>query len=85
MLWHITGVSTLTLLLVMLMSVMMEDSIGSLQPDAQAPSGNGSLDSLLYADDTLIVGVADERVQELLDAAAKTRLKYSMELHWSKF
>jgi hypothetical protein len=72
-------------LFVMLMSVMMEDAVGSLRPESQALYGKGSLDSLLYADDTLIVGVAEERVQELLDAVATTGQKYGMELHWSKF
>jgi len=72
-------------LFVMLMSVMMKDAVGTLCPESQALYGKGSLDSLLYADDTLIVGVAEERVQELLDAVATTGLKYGMELHWSKF
>ena len=63
----------------------MQDAVASLSPESQALYGKGSLDSLLYADDTLIVGVAQERVQELLDAVAATGLKYGMELHWSKF
>ena len=67
------------------MNVMMEDAVGSLSAESQALYGKGSLDSLLYADDTLIVGVAEERVQELLDAVAATGLKYGMKLHWSKF
>ena len=69
----------------MLMSVMMKDAIGSLSLESQALYGTGSLDSLLYADDTLIVGVKEERVQELLDAVATTGKQYGMELHWSKF
>ena len=54
----------------MLMSVMMKDAVSSLSPESQALYGKGSLDSLPYADDTLIVGVAEECVQELLDAVA---------------
>ena len=69
----------------MLMSVMMKDAVGSLSHESQALYGTGSLDSLLYADDTLIVGLAEERVQELLDAVATTGQNYGMELHWSKF
>ena len=72
-------------LFVMLMSVMMNDAVSSLSCESQALYGKGSLDSLLYADDTLIVGVAEERVQELLGAVAATGLNYGMELHWSKF
>ena len=69
----------------MLMSVIVKDAIGSLSLESQALYGTGSLDSLLYADDTLIVGVKEERVQELLDAVATTGKQYGMELHWSKF
>ena len=72
-------------LFVMPMSVMMKDTVGSLSLESQAMYGTGSLDSLLYADDTLIVGMAEERVQELLNAVAATGKKYGMELHWSKF
>ena len=63
----------------------MKDAVGTLSPESQALYDKGTLDSLLYADDTLIVGVAEERVQELLDAVAATGLNYGMELHWSKF
>ena len=37
--------------------------------------GKGTLDALLYADDALLVGVEEKRVQELLDSVASTGLK----------
>ena len=70
---------------IMLMSVMMQDAVSNLSPKSQALYGNGSLDSLLYSDDTPIVGVAKERVQELADAVVAIGLNYGTELHWSKF
>ena len=60
--------------------------IGRLYPQSsQDMFGTNSLDAYLYADDTLLVGVSQERVQELLDAVAKVGSDYGMELHWKKF
>ena len=72
-------------LFVMLMSVMMNDAVSSLPQDSRELFGKSSLDAYLYADDTLLVGVSQERVQELLDAVARIGSNYGMELHWSKF
>ena len=46
---------------------------------------NGSLGVVLYADDTLLIGVSEARVQELLDSVADVGLRFGMELHHSKF
>jgi len=69
----------------MMMSVLCKDAISSLGQDVQESFGNGSLDAFLYADDTLLVGVSQQGVQELLDAVAQTGARYGMELHWNKF
>ena len=72
-------------LFVMLMSVMMQDAVSSLPQKSQEMFGTSSLDAYLYADDTLLVGVSQERVQGLLDAVARVGSDYGMELHWKKF
>jgi hypothetical protein len=72
-------------LFVMLMSVMMKDAVSSLPQASQELFGKNSLDAYLYADDTLLVGASQERVQELLDAVARVGADYGMALHWSKF
>ena len=72
-------------LFVMLMSVIIEDSISSLSTDSRAHFKRGSLDVLLYADDTLVVGVEQSHIQELLNAIAEVGGRYGMGLHWSKF
>ena len=48
-------------------------------------SMNGSLDVVLYADDTLIIGASEARLQEMLESVANVGGRYGMELHWSKF
>ena len=69
----------------MMVSVLCDDAVQSLQPHVQEKFGKGSLDAFLYADDTLLVGVSQHCVQELLDAVASAGAKYGMEFHWNKF
>ena len=69
----------------MLMSVMVRDAVCSLSPASLNVFGTNSLDAVLYADDTLLIGAAEGRVQELLNSIATVGEKYGMELHWSKF
>lgn len=73
------------LFMIMMMSVLVKDAVGSLESDVQELFGKGSLDALLYADDTLLLGVSQRSVQELLDAVARVGVNYGMELHWKKF
>ena len=49
-------------LFVMLMSVMMKDAVNCLPQSLQEMFGTNSLDAYLYADDTLLVGVSQEKV-----------------------
>ena len=72
-------------LFVMLMTIVVKDSIDNLSPAALEHSRNGSLDVLLYADDTLLIGSDDRMLQQLLDKVAEVGSRYGMELHWSKF
>ena len=69
----------------MLMSVMVRDAVCTLSPSSQNIFGTDLLNAVLYADDTLVIGAAEGRVQELLDSIATIGGNYSMELHWSKF
>ena len=39
----------------------------------------------MYADDTLLIGVANAHVNEYLHAVANAGRRYGMELHWDKF
>ena len=72
-------------LFVILMTVVMEDSIGHLSDHWQNKARDGSLQALLYADDTLLLGFEEAGVQRLLEAVALVGGRYGMELHWSKF
>jgi hypothetical protein len=72
-------------LFVMLMSVITHDAEHQLGSAAQAALQAGSLGVVLYADDTLLIGVSEDRVQELLDSVADVGFQFGMELHFSKF
>ena len=72
-------------LFVMLMTVVMHDAVCSMSSAAQAAFTSGSLDVVLYADDTLLIGVCEERVQEFLDSVAVVGKRFGMDLHHSKF
>jgi hypothetical protein len=66
----------------MLMSVMVKDSVDLLCLESKEQVDQGSLSVLLYADDTLLVGLSEPGLQELI---AEVGLRYGMELHWQKF
>ena len=74
-----------TLLSMTSMTVIVHDAVGSLAPDVRERFGTGSLEVLLYADDTLLLGSAEGDLQALLDAVSRVGAQYGMELHWSKF
>ena len=38
-----------------------------------------------YADDTLLISVAEQSLRRLLQAVASTGARFGMELHWGKF
>jgi hypothetical protein len=72
-------------LFVMLMTVLMHDAVRSLPAEDQRLHEIGSLASLLYADDTLLLGVSAPALQRLLDAVATVGAQYGLALHWGKF
>jgi hypothetical protein len=72
-------------LFVILMSVIIKDSVDLLGSEGKAKYSNGSLEAVLYADDTLLMSASSACLQELLDRVAEVGARYGMELHWSKF
>jgi hypothetical protein len=72
-------------LFVMVMSVLVHDAVHSLSQEDQQMYEDGRLSTLLYADDTLLIGAGADSLQRLLMAMAATGAKYGMELHWDKF
>ena len=69
----------------MLMTVVINEAIGQLRPELQEGIRDGSLEVLLYADDTLLIGLDGPQLQHLLDTVAEVGSRYGMALHWSKF
>ena len=72
-------------LFVMLMTVLVKDAVESLPAHDQRRYEEGSLASLLYADDTLLIGVSAPSLQRFLDAIAAVGARAGMSLHWGKF
>jgi hypothetical protein len=67
------------------MTVLLEDATATLGTKAQNARKRGDLAEILYADDTLLVGVDPRLVEEYLAAICKEGSKYGMELHSDKF
>lgn len=72
-------------LFVMVMSVIMEDSIQQLPQEDKDSLKNRSLATILYADDTLLVGSSQQALTRMLAAVADTGAQYGLQLHWGKF
>jgi len=72
-------------LFTMLMTVVMRDAVHMLPPASQDRFANGALDVILYADDTLLLGLSEGPLQEFLNAVSEVGGRFGMELHWSKF
>ena len=69
----------------MVMTVLMRDAVSALDAKTAAAYETGSLSDLLYADDTLLIGVSDDHLQHFLSAIQTAGLRYGMELHIDKF
>ena len=76
---------SLLYLFIIVMSVLLEDAVGSLSASARAAYEAGDLADLVYADDTLIIGIKDEYLNEYLRAVQLAGNRYGMELHAQKF
>ncbi len=68
----------------MLMSVLMGDAVAALPPCDKELWQQGSLAELLYADDTLLLGIAANIMQRFLVAVSNAGADYGLELHWGK-
>ena len=71
-------------LFVILVSVLLTDAKKNLSTAGQAALEQGCLFEVLYADDTLLVGVQPELVEEFARVVEAEGGKYGMTLHWGK-
>ena len=72
-------------LFVMVMSVIMHDTVADLEPDDKASPSQDRLATVLYADDTLLIGPTKKSLNRLLSLVASKGRAYGLELHWDKF
>ena len=79
------GCTLSPLLFVIVMSVMLTDAVSMLGEAAKTAYEKGDLADLLYADDTLLMGIGAGHLQEFLEAIVTTGAVYGMELHFGKF
>lgn len=71
-------------LFVMLMSVLMSDAKTKLDPQDSDLLERGILAELLYADDTLLMGVNAASVERFMKAVSEAGEAYGLSLHWGK-
>ena len=71
-------------LFVMIMSVLMNDAAAQLNAEDQQQLQKGLLAELLYADDTLLLGVSAQSLERFLVAVSAEGGKYGLELHYGK-
>ena len=74
----------LQLLFVMLLSVLMFDAVRELPSEDRERLDQGLLAELLYADDTLLLGVPSGSIERFLSAVSRAGATYGLELHWGK-
>ena len=79
------GCTLSPLLFIIVMTVLMHDAVQLLGTEARSAYDRGDLADLVYADDTLLVGVADRHLNEFLAAVQQTGMHYGLELHADKF
>ena len=78
------GCTLSPLLFIIAMTVLMHDAVNLLSPAARAAYEKGELADLVYADDTLLLGVSSAHMTEYLQAVASAGELYGMELHNGK-
>ena len=79
------GCTLSPLLFIVAMTVLVFDAVGMLSPEAREAYHAGDLAELIYADDTLLLGVSMKHVETYLQAVFMAGHRYGMELHWGKF
>ena len=67
------------------MSVLLSDAVEFIGDAAKLAYKKMDLADLLYADDTLLLGVNDQHVAEYLKTVQDAGNRYGMELHAKKF
>jgi hypothetical protein len=78
------GCTLSPLLFIIVMSVLMQDAVELLGPEARRAYDQGDLADLAYADDTMLLGVSPEHLAEFLKAVATAGERFGMELHNGK-
>ena len=63
---------------------MTQIALDMLSDDARAAYQRGSLSDVVFADDTLLMGVDHEHLNGYLAAVEEAGKRYGMELHWGK-
>ena len=79
------GCTLSPLLFIMAMTVLLQDAVDTLSPEAKLAYERGDLADVVYADDTLLLSASDAHLAEYLNAVALAGHRYGMELHWNKF
>eukprot|EP00959_Pyramimonas_sp_CCMP1952_P465104 9487707-Pyramimonas_sp.AAC.2 len=72
-------------LYVILMTVLVWGAVAKLNGEERSEMSAWSLQVLLYADDTLLIGRNQDSLQHLLDHVAAAGAQVGMQLHWGKF
>jgi len=68
----------------MVMTVLMADAVKMLPPAARSAYEAGDLSDLVYADDTLLLGVSTVHIESYLQAVEAAGRRYGLELHMGK-
>jgi hypothetical protein len=76
------GCTLSPLLFIVAMSVLLQDAVELLGPEAATLHASGKLTDVVYADDTLLIGVTDAHLEEYLTAVCEAGNKYGMQLHF---
>ena len=68
----------------MVMTILMEDARALLSVEARQALSAGSLEEVLYADDTLVIGACGRHVEEYMATIESCGHHYGLEIHWGK-
>ena len=78
------GCTLSPLLFITVMSAIMADAVAQLSPGAREAYRKNQLADIGYADDTLLLGMAPEHVEEFLQCVGRAGQSYGLELHPDK-